>query len=335
VRTSGQPLAWLPAAEANAQRGDFFRQPWRIGTEHFAITTNVPLDEAIRFGRRLEAVHEAFLVLLADAIEPAQLPLAQRFRDPRRQATPATKPFQVWYLADRQAYVKYARDTFGRDERVSLGYYLDPRESRRFRKDARSYFYRDPDQDISAQATLFHEASHQVLFETGGPTAYDRNLGQYWVWEGLGTAFETFTPTPDGAYTFGTLSGPRVAKAHQDLEAGRWLPFDEFLALGPARFRDDSRVYTHYAQAMVLALYLLQGEGGRHREAFAAYVRDAYQGRFRGGLSTPDLASRLGLAADELDARVAGYLRQGFRPEPPTTEAPGRAGNLPAAPPVR
>ena len=37
--------------------------PWRIYTEHFEIQTNVPLAEAISFGRRLEAFHDLFMAL--------------------------------------------------------------------------------------------------------------------------------------------------------------------------------------------------------------------------------------------------------------------------------
>ncbi len=34
---------------------------------------------------------------------------------------------------------------------------------------------------------------------------------------------------------------------------------------------------------MALAVFLMQGDGGRHREGFLDYVRDVYKGRFRRG----------------------------------------------------
>ena len=44
----------------------------------------------------------------------------------------------------------------------------------------------------TSHATLYHEASHQILFEIGRQgRAYDKNRANYWVLEGLGTYFET------------------------------------------------------------------------------------------------------------------------------------------------
>ena len=51
---------WLPAAEADQLHEDW-NSRWRICTEHFEIQTNVPLAEAISFGRRLEAFHDLFM----------------------------------------------------------------------------------------------------------------------------------------------------------------------------------------------------------------------------------------------------------------------------------
>ena len=70
---------WLPADEADRLHGDWANR-WKIFTEHFEIQTDVPLAEAITFGRHLENLHEVFYSLLADLFGPA-LPLAQRFQN--------------------------------------------------------------------------------------------------------------------------------------------------------------------------------------------------------------------------------------------------------------
>lgn len=303
------PVRWLPAEEADALRRDFNQRPWKISTEHFDIATNVPLAEAIVFGRRLEALHDVFETVLADLLDPAASPLARRFREPVRQAQPESSRHVVWYLASRDEYVALARNRFGRDESLSLGFYLDPRESRRFRQPPRSYFYRDPDQSLTALATLFHEASHQVLFETAGPTQFDRNVGQYWVWEGLGTYFETFTPLEDGSYELGGRVGPRVAKARTDIvEENRLVPLSEFTAMGEARFKDETLVYSYYAEAMAWTLFLMHHDHARHRDAFLEYVRDAYRGRFRPSVAGRKLIDRLGVDGPSLDGQLRTYL---------------------------
>ena len=56
-------------------------QRWRFATEHFEIQTNVPLAEAITFGRRLEAFHDLFMTLLADILGE-NLPIIRLFKSP-------------------------------------------------------------------------------------------------------------------------------------------------------------------------------------------------------------------------------------------------------------
>ena len=101
---------------------------------------------------------------------------------------------------------------------LNLGFY-DPPKSGRGRVPA--YFYRDPDGQIPETATLYHEVSHQLLFETAGPNSYTKNIGNFWVFEGLGTYFETVTPQPDGSLEVGGLVGPRIAEAYQSLVVRR------------------------------------------------------------------------------------------------------------------
>ena len=64
---------WLPTAEADALRRSW-SPPWQIRTEHFEVRTNLPLSEAISFGRRLEDFHQLFFALMADVIGPTCSP---------------------------------------------------------------------------------------------------------------------------------------------------------------------------------------------------------------------------------------------------------------------
>ena len=80
-----------------------------------------------------------------------------------------------------------------------------------------AYFFRDPGGQLPVTATLYHEVSHQLLFETAGPNAYTKNVGNYWVFEGLGTYFETVLPQPDGSLEVGGLAGPRIEAAIRSL----------------------------------------------------------------------------------------------------------------------
>ena len=142
-----------------------------------------------------------------------------------------------------------------------------------------AYFFRDQGGQLPVTATLYHEVSHQLLFETAGPNAYTKNAGNYWVFEGLGTYFETVTPRSDGTLAFGELTGPRMAAARQLLAAGRFVPLDQFLQLDQNAFNRDDHIQENYQQAMALTVFLMQWDGAAYREAFLDYVRDAYRGR--------------------------------------------------------
>jgi hypothetical protein len=312
LTTRGRSPAWLPADEANSLRAENWSKGWKISTEHFFIQTNVPLSEAIAFGRRLEALHDVFFSHFADLIGPT-LPLAKRFHDPKLCATP-TPPrarFQVYYFASKDEYVQFFRDRFRLKEELSLGYYMPLGEAKRFREDARSYFYRDPGNPISANETLFHEASHQVLFETRPGANIVANHSNFWVWEGLGTYFETFVPQEDGSYTIGGLVGPRIAKAHDDIVTnGQLVPTAQLVALDKDQFVAEPGVYLNYAESMALAVFLLDGEHGRYREAFLSYVEDAYRGKAQ---TKSALSRKLGIPYDALDQALVGFLAEGMK----------------------
>jgi Protein of unknown function (DUF1570) len=308
---------WLPAAEADALRRDWASK-WEISTEHFRIYTNVPLNEAISFGRKLEDFHQLFFSLMADVIDQARLPLAQRF-----SKKPAARPagsnargtYRVYYFATRDEYAQYLAPYQGEGAKTSLGTYVPLKESKQF--GGTSYFFNDVNGQLNVESTLFHEASHQLLFESAGADDYARNTGQYWVFEGLGTYFETLQHEPDGTLRIGGLVGPRVAQARRRLiDRKEFIPIDQFVSFGRARFQGDiggGDIYLNYAQSMALAIFLMQADGGRHREGFLEYVRDVYKGRYRGG-SGRSLQDEVGTAYPELNRGLLDYLARAEKP---------------------
>lgn len=303
--STGKARSWLPASEADELHRSFSRG-WQIKTApHFEIQTDVRLADAVAFGRRLEDLHELFLSQFADLIGP-DLPLARRAANRDQKPVATTIRHQVAYFADKAEYVDYFKTHFFQDESLSLGYYMPPSQARLFPKTKpRSYFYRDDANAIASHATLYHEGSHQILFETARNGAIDEKRPNYWIWEGLGTYFETVTPQKDGSILVGGLVGPRIALARQLSEADELEPLKDFLAMNKPEFnaQEDDAVYRNYAQAMALAVFLLHGEDGRYREDFLDFVADAYRGR---RVSLPE---RLGVASPTLATQFRDYLK--------------------------
>jgi hypothetical protein len=247
---------------------------------------------------------------MADVIGPERLPLAQRFRRPAASSVGEPGPHHVWYFATKGEFVDYLRDRQGPDIAESLGVYLPPKVARARRELPTSYFYKDLEGRLSVTVTLYHEVSHQLLFETAGPTGYERNAGNYWVFEGLGTYFETVTPQPDGSLEIGGWSVPGPTRPACAWSRGG----SSCRSPGSWRWARDAfkggDVYLHYAESMALTIFLMQADGRRHREGFLDYVRDAYRGRLRG---TAALAGYLGERYEALDERFLEFLKAGRR----------------------
>jgi hypothetical protein len=305
---------WLPAVEADSLRKTFDRG-WKINTEHFRIVTNVPLSEAIAFGRKLESFHDLFFSVLADVIAD-DLPLARRFRDKGR-ASSRSLPHTVYYFATREEFVAYLRTNRGEDVSESLGIYIPPAKNERR---VPAYFFLDKGGQLDVTATLFHETSHQLLFESTSisPASFRKNMGNYWVFEGLGTYFETVSPQPDGSFQVGGFVSPRIEVARiRLLDRGELVPVERLVRLGQNGFNNSEKIHLHYAEAMALAVFLMDGRGGQYREDFLDYVRDALRGQLRGD-GGHALDDRIGVPYKTLEAEFLAELKpRASRPERP------------------
>ena len=300
---------WLPADQADALRSDW-KSGWTIRTEHFEIHANVPLSGVIAFGQQLETFHQLFFAIMADVIGGDQLPLARRLKQPGLAPGMSNKPrHQVYFFATRDEYIQYlAPSSMGGGAKESLGIYLPKKESKEF--GGKSYFFNDIGGQLDVSTTLYHEVSHQLLFESAGSADYLKNTGNYWVFEGLGTYFETVQTLEDGSIRVGGLVGPRIAQAKARLvERGELIPIEEFVAMGRGAFQGErgGDIYLHYVEAMALAVFLMQADDGRYREPFLDYARDAYKGQFRGSLGRT-LDDRLDVRYPELQRQFISYL---------------------------
>src|SRR5207249_3212087 len=96
---------WLSAGDADRLRAQW-NPPWLFPTEHFEIQTNVPLAEAISFGRRLEPFYDLFVTQLADILGE-NLAVIRRFHDRALVGEPAHKPHLVSYFRSKDEYVEF------------------------------------------------------------------------------------------------------------------------------------------------------------------------------------------------------------------------------------
>ncbi|MBI1324551.1 DUF1570 domain-containing protein [bacterium] len=306
-------IAFGPADEANAAHAEW-SNAWEIVTEHFRIRSDVPFDEAVAFGRKLEAFHQFFFSWMADLIGP-ELPLAKRWRAKLSKPVASPVVHHVAYFARKEKYVEELTPLEGPSIAESIGYYRRPPQAANSRQRGgrgMSYFFQDKGGQLPVEATLYHEASHQLLFEMAGRDRLDSNRGHYWLFEGLGTCFETLKADGDNHLRFGLPTGPRMDVArNRILDDKAYTPYEVFEAYGKAGFESPAKIYDHYAQAMALTLHFLMHPEPRTRDIFLDYARDAYKGRLRGARG---LAERLGLESGALDQQFIDYLKRTASP---------------------
>jgi hypothetical protein len=323
---SPRKTQWLPVAEADVLRANW-NPPWHITTEHFEIQTDVTLAEVIGFGRRLEAFYDLFASLFADVIGD-RLALARRFKDPAATGEGRYTPHSIFYFKSRSEYVDHLRPKKGAEiAEGSIGFYDTPTGGSN--KRSRAYFFRDPDGELPVTANLYHEVSHQLLFEMAGSNAYTKNAGNYWVFEGLGTYFETVSPQQDGSIEVGGGVGRRFEEAVRVLVGqGRIVPMAEFIDMDLNAFNRHEDIRFHYKQATALAIFLMQWHDSIYRDGFLDYVQDAFHGRIKRG-SGRSLQDRVGQTYSTLDSQFLGFLKEAharlFGASPAPSEAK-RAG---------
>ncbi len=181
------------------------------------------------------------------------------------------------------SYTKHARSELGNSTESIVGYYslrsnrvtmydLTGLESLRSADDRRGSAAQinkmlDRPEVEQLVATIIHEATHQIAFNSGLQTRFaDIPL---WVSEGIAVFFETpDLRSPKGWRTIGAVNGNRLAR------------FREYLAVRPAaslkslvcddkRIRDTRSALDAYAEAWALNYYLIH----HHPKEYVAYLQ--------------------------------------------------------------
>lgn len=181
-------------------------------------------------------------------------------------------PLVAIVFADRAAYVNYAKAELGAGAESIIGYYnmqtnritmydLTGIESLRLPGGSRgsaaqiNRMLAQP-QAESAVATIIHEATHQIAFNSGLQTRFsDIPL---WVSEGLAVYFET----PDlqsakGWRNIGAMNRPRLDRFREYL-GSRGSDSLRTLIADDKRVRDPRQALDAYAEAWALNYYLLR-----------------------------------------------------------------------------
>jgi len=289
---------WISAEKEKELRRDF-SSAWEIRTEHYLIKTNVSLESGVEMGKALEEFYSVFIETFAGFFHsPEQL--QKLFNDSAKQFRPADKPpYKVHFYRTRDEYLERLRKFFPSIDQTN-GVYMT--------SDRIAHFYYDPNQDH--KGTLFHEATHQLFFESHFANRTICENHHFWIIEGIACYMESFQQK-NGAFSLGDPNYIRFTGArHNLLELNYYVPLREFSGYGMQDFQTAQELAKNYTQAAGLARFFMHHDKGRYREALVKHLAQLYSKDERVRERVEGLDDLTGIDFTELDRQYAEDARQ-------------------------
>lgn len=292
---------WMPAAQESAIRQDF-KNAWEIRTEHFLVKTNYSLERGVEVATKLEEYHDFFLQTLVGFFyhpdELQKLFYAASFSRRNRQ----DQPFVVHYYRTREEYNQALIEEIPQVTFTNGLYHNGSRTA---------YFFHAPKENNDS--TLYHEATHQLFFETRFTPRNARWVGEdanFWIIEGIACYMESLK-RENGKLTLGDPEFVRFYWArNRYLRDNFYVPLAQFSAMGMRAFQNQSQqnLSWSYSQSSGLVHFFMHADGGIYRDALVEHLSEIYRPN-RGIRPVPTLAELTGLSFQELDQKYVKYLR--------------------------
>src|SRR5262249_4808884 len=131
-----------------------------------------------------------------------------------------------------------------------------------------------PDHDH--EGTLYHEATHQLFFESHSQNRAICENHHFWIIEGIACYMESFQ-RKDGSFTLGDPNYIRfVGARHNLLDKKYYVPLREFSGYGMLEFQTAPELSKNYTQAAGLARFFMHHDNGRYRDALVTHLSQLY-----------------------------------------------------------
>lgn len=289
---------WMTIEQEAEVRRDF-RYAWQIRTDHYLVKTNYDLEEGVRLAVALEAFHDAFHELFAGFFNtPEQM--EKMFQSASAAARQSDKPFVVHFYREKAEYVARLERDFPQIAATNGFYQTNERIV---------HFFHDP--MANNEATLFHEATHQLFYECHPGNRQIGETAHFWVIEGIACYMESFQER-DGSITLGNPGYIRFAGArHNALNEGYYVPLRELAGMGTRDFQSVPMpaLASNYTQSAGMAWFLMDYEEGRYREFLVDHLTQLYSPIDRVRLQAAGLDDLIGVDYEELDRQYLEFLK--------------------------
>lgn len=289
---------WMSAAQEAEIRRDF-RNAWEIKTEHFLIKTNHSLEMGVKLATEMEDFYRYFHQTFAGFFNtPEQLQkLFEGARNPFRRRQ--QQQHVMHYYSTREEYLQRLQKEVPQIA-ITHGIYLFG--------DRISHFYHRPDA-AGDLGTLYHEATHQLFYETGFRRG-NRQVGEknhFWLIEGIACYMESFEKQGK-KFRAGNPNYIRFnAARYRLLEDQYYVPLEKFAAMGRDAFQTSPRIAPNYSQASGLSHFFMHAHRGEYRDALIKQMSQLYSDNSRIRNNAQSLAELTGLSYGELDREYQAY----------------------------
>ncbi len=259
--------SWMTQVKEAGIRSDF-NNAWEIRTDHYLIKTNHSLERGVEIGLALEEFYRYFMQTFTGFFDsPDQInALFQGGLTPGRKST-QFRPYEVHYFRTRDEYNQRLKVKIPQIEITNGLYYTSDRVA---------YFFDDP--NANGMATLFHEASHQLFYESKSKDRSIAESAHFWIIEGIACYFESFQ-IDDGRVSIGDPQFERFRAARIRLLRDKYyVPLEQFAGMGMQAFQSDKNIQMNYSQASGLAEFFMNYNHGEYRDALIAHLSQLYDG---------------------------------------------------------
>jgi hypothetical protein len=276
-------------------------------TEHYFICYNTSLAYARWVGALYERLYDGFYTFWkakgAELHEP-EFPLAAVVFDTRQnyenfaraELGPATSTIMGFYSLHSNLVTMY--DLTGQEERKLAG---DRNAQARI-----SQLLSQPNAERNV-ATIVHEATHQLAFNSGLQQRFTDT--PFWVSEGLAVFFET----PDlgngkGWGTIGAVNRFNLINFHKYLKTRQPGALEKLLA-DDKRFRDPAAMSDAYAEAWALNYYLIRTDGKTYAKYLKLLSEQTPLVMQEPAVRQEQFLKHFGKSLEELEADFLKYMR--------------------------
>ena len=291
---------WMDAAEEAEHRRDF-RNAWEVRTDHYLVKTNHSLEQGVILAKALEEFYNYFRrTFIAFFSTPEQMEKLFEGRVAATRRSQLEKPYEVHFFRNQNEYIQQLQIRIPQIAITNGLYMLEDRVV---------YTFHNPDPDADVMSTLFHEATHQLFYQSQSRDRRVADTEHFWIVEGIACYMESVRKTPSGMST-GNPSHVRFQAArHRLLVDGFYIPLAQFTRLSKDEFQYHTDIEKVYTQASGLAHFFMHYDGGRYRDALIEHLSQLYSYNPRSMSRVQSLDELTGVSFDELDRQYREHMQ--------------------------